>query len=85
MQEQQQFGGGAARGVGREQPVELVGLVADFIAVPGDAGDVIAGPAFGAAGGDDAATFRLDEFDPAGIGEGFLGRVGDLEATREGW
>ena len=59
MKEQQQFGGGAAGGVGREQPVELVGLVADFIAVPGDARDIVAGPALGAAGGDDAAAVDL--------------------------
>src|SRR3981081_4326740 len=31
MQEQQQFGGRTAGGVGREQPVELVGLAADLV------------------------------------------------------
>ena len=48
--------------------------------------DVVAGPVFGAAGGDDAAAFRLDEFDAAGIGEAFLGRIDDLHqrAVRAG-
>ena len=33
MQEQQEFGGRTAGGVGREQPVEPVGLGADLVAV----------------------------------------------------
>ena len=47
---------------------------------------VIIGPFFRAAGGDDAAAFRFDEFDPAGIGESFFGRIDDLDqrAVRAG-
>ena len=79
VQEQQQFGGGTAGGVGREQPVELVGLGADLVTMQRHARNVVAGPAFGATGGDDAASLRFDEFDTAGIGEGFFGRIDDLD------
>src|SRR5258706_7107353 len=61
VQEQQQFGGRAAGGVGREQPVELVGFVANLVAMKGDARNVVAGPFFGAAPGDNPAALRVDE------------------------
>src|SRR6267142_2133809 len=84
MQEQQEFGGGTAGGVGREQPVELVGLAANLVAMKGYARDVVAGPALGAAGGDDAKSFRLDEFDPAGVRESFFGGIDDLDQRAMG-
>src|SRR4029450_12043817 len=84
MQEQQQLGGGTAGGVGREQPVELVGLAADLVAMKGYARDIVAGPALGAARGDDAEAFGLDEFDPAGIGKGFFGGIDDLDQRTMG-
>jgi len=40
---------------------------------------IIAGPSLGAAGGDDAAAFRFDEFDAAGIGKTLFGRIDDLD------
>ena len=40
---------------------------------------VVGAPVLGAAGGDLAAAFGLDELDAAGIGEGFLGRIDDLD------
>jgi len=43
MQEQQEFSGGTAGGVGREQPVEPVGLAADLVAMQRDARDIVAG------------------------------------------
>ena len=39
---------------------------------------VVVAPGLGAAGGDAAGAFRLDEFDAARIGEAFLGRIDDL-------
>src|SRR6266851_8101470 len=69
MQEQQQLGGRAAGGVGREQPVELAGLAANLVAMKRHARDIVARPSFRAARGDNAADFRFDELDPAGIGE----------------
>ena len=36
MQEQEQFGGRSAGGMGREQPVELVGLCPDLVAMQRD-------------------------------------------------
>jgi len=64
--------------VGRKQPVQCVGLGADLVAVQGDAGDVVIGPALGATGGDHAAAFRLDEFDAAGIRKALFGRIDHL-------
>src|SRR5438105_6312958 len=78
MQEQQQFGRRAAGGMGREQPVELVGFFADLVAMQRNASNVIVKPAFGAARGDDPKTLRLDEFDSAGIGEFIFGGIDDL-------
>src|SRR6476661_3238109 len=83
MQEQREFGGGTAGGVGREQPVELVGLAADLVAMQGYARHIVAGPALGAAGGDDAKAFRLDKFDPAGIGK--VSSAGSTIWIREPW
>src|SRR6201995_4333099 len=60
VQEQQQLGGRAAGGGGGEQPVELVGLVADLVAMQRDAGNIVARPGFRAAGGDGTEPFRLD-------------------------
>ncbi len=40
---------------------------------------VVVAPGFGTAGGDAACAFRLDEFNPSGVGKGFFGRIDDLD------
>ena len=56
----------------------LLGLDADFVAVALQPRLVVGAPVLGAAGGDLAEAFRLGELDAAGIGEGLLGRIDDL-------
>ena len=61
MQREHQFGRRAVGAVNGEAPAELVGFGADFGAMARDALLVVRLPGLGAAGGDRAAAFGLDE------------------------
>ena len=79
MQRQQQLVRRAVGAVDGEAPAELGGLGADFVAVAREPRLVVGAPVLGAAGGDLAGAFRLDELDAAGIGEGLFRRIDDLD------
>ena len=70
---------GAVGAVDGEAPAEPAGLGADLVAVALQPRLVVGAPVLGAAGGDLAGAFRLGELDAAGIGEGLLGRIDDLD------
>src|SRR3974390_3367410 len=78
VQLEQELAGGAIGAMDDEAPAETVGLQADLGAMARDPRRIIVAPGLGPPGCDAAGAFRLDEFDPAGIGEGFLRRVDDL-------
>ncbi len=86
MQHEQQFARGPVGAMDGETPAEPVGLGADLRAMARHQALVVVAPGLGAAGGDGTGAFRLDEFDAAGIGETFLGRIDDLHdvAVRAG-
>src|SRR5271169_4630561 len=78
MQEKEQFGRRTAGGVGREQPVELAGLLANLFAMKRHAGNVVIGPFFRAPRNDEVTAFRLDKLNPARIRETFLRGIDNL-------
>src|SRR6516164_9815001 len=56
MQEQQQFGGRSGGSMGREQPIQLAGLIANLVAMQRHAGNVVTGPCLRAARDDNVAA-----------------------------
>src|SRR5262245_33855095 len=79
MQREQQVVRGPVSAVNGEAPAEPVDFGADFRAMPRDARLIVGAPVLGAARGDLAAAFRLDELDAAGEGERLFRRVDDLD------
>ena len=79
MQAHQRVGSEPVGVVDGEAPAEPLAPTGQLLAAGGVEQAVLVAEHFGAAGGQLVAGLGIGEFGAAGIGEGFLGRVGDLD------